>query len=271
MLLAQAINPFEHVLDTDVWHGFESLGHHWDIPWPFTKYALLMILAALIILLIFIPLARRVRDGQPAQGAFWNAMESLLTFIRNNVAKPYIGHDADKFVPFLWTLFLFILVCNLLGMFPFMGSPTASLSVTAALAFITFCVIHGSAIREMGFTHYLESLVPHLDMPMGLKIGILVILFPIEVFGNIVRAAVLAIRLFANMFAGHLVLATLLLFIVMAFNAGAGPLLFWPITISTVIGVTLLSLLELFVAFLQAFIFVFLTALFIGMALHPEH
>src|SRR5262245_37145860 len=132
-----AANPLDHVVDSNHWVIFESLGWEFHIPAignvTITKYMLLELLAAALIILIFVPIARRAKDGEPPKGAFWNMFESLLTFIRDQVAKPCIGHDYDKFVPFLWTLFLFILVCNLLGMFPFLGSPTASISVTAGL------------------------------------------------------------------------------------------------------------------------------------------
>ena len=149
-------------------------------------------------------------------------------------------------------------------MIPFMGSPTADIAVTVALAGVTFCFIHGSAIAKMGFKHYLQSYVPHLDIP-GLGIFIAVL----EIVGNCIKGVVLAIRLFANMFAGHVVLASLLMFILMVRDQG--PVLFWGVTTVSVLGVIALSFLELLVAFLQAFIFTFLTAIFLGMAVHPQH
>ena len=266
MLFAQ--NPIEHVVDTYDWHILESLHWHFSLErFGLTKYMVIMLLAAALICLIFIPLARKIRNGDPPRGLFWNAFEGLLTFIRDNVAKPYIGHDADHYVHYLWTVFLFILFCNLLGMVPFMGSPTASITVTAALAFVTFLFIHGSAIAKNGLGGYLHGWVPHIEVPYGMGYLILPLIVAIEVLGAFIKAAVLAIRLFANMFAGHLVLATLLTFIVMAKDTS----FFWPVTAVSVLGVVLMSLLELFVAFLQAFIFTFLTALFLGATLHPEH
>ena len=102
------------------------------------------------------------------RGAWDNAFESLLTFVRNEIARPNIGeHDADKHVPFLWTIFLFVLFNNLLGMLPFMGSATASIYVTGALAVVVFFAIHGSAIVKMGFVHYVESLWPHFGRWAG--------------------------------------------------------------------------------------------------------
>src|SRR5262249_52279367 len=137
--------------------------------WHITKYVALMLLAALLILGVYIPIARRVQTGEPPRGVFWNLFESVLTFIRDKVAKPSIGeHDADRFVPFLWTIFLFVLVCNLLGMFPFSGSPTASITVTLVLAGLSFLVIHGGAVAKLGVGGYLKSFVPHFDVPFGM-------------------------------------------------------------------------------------------------------
>jgi F-type H+-transporting ATPase subunit a len=228
-----------------------------------------------VVAAIFIPLCRRSQKGDLPRGPWWNAFESLLSFIRNEVARPSLGeHDADRYVPFPWTLFVFILVCNLLGMVPILGSPTASLWMTGGLALISFCMMHGAAIAKMGGLHYLKSLWPHIDVPwIGpfLSFGI----WGIELFGTVIKSGVLAIRLYANMFAGHMVLATLLTFIVIGGEAvqakQMGISLWGLITVSSVLGVVALSLLELFVAFLQAYVFVFLTALFMGMALHPEH
>ena len=166
-------------------------------------------------------------------------------------------------------MFLFILFCNLLGMVPFLGSPTASISVTGALAIIAFFTIHGSAVAKMGIGHYLKSYIPHVEVPFGMGYFLIPMIVVIEVLGNFIKAFVLAVRLFANMFAGHTVVAVLLLFIVMVKDQG--PALFWPVTAASVLGVTALSLLELFVACLQAFIFTFLTSLFLGSALRPEH
>lgn len=274
-----AVNPFEHVMDNPAFHVFENLGLGFHLPklhipgigdFQITKFMILELIGAGLIMAIFVPLARRVRDGQPARGPFWNAFEAVLTFLRDKVAKPNIGeHDADYFVPFIWTVFLFILFMNLLGMVPYLGSPTASISVTAAMALCAFAAIHLGAIAKLGLGRYLKSYVPHVDAPYGMGYLLVPMIVGIEVIGHFIKAFVLAVRLFANLFAGHTVLAVILLFIVMAHDAPA--FLFWPITVGSVLGVAALSLLELFVAFLQAFIFAFLTALFLGSALHPAH
>jgi F-type H+-transporting ATPase subunit a len=285
MLAVHEPSAPEHVLDTSRWTLFEFLFGdtvEWELPSVYlfghelriTKFMILEVVAAILILLIFIPIARRARDGSLPRGRWWNAFETLLTFVRNEIARPNLGghhheEEADKYVPFLWTLFLFILFCNLLGMFPFLGSPTASIYCTGGLALIAFTMMHGAAIAKMGPIHYVTSLWPHIDVPyVGWFFSGMI--FTIEFLGTFIKGGVLAIRLFANMFAGHMVLATILLFIYQVGQGGIG-WLWGSVTIGSVLGVTALSLLEIFVAFLQAYVFVFLTALFMGMALNPEH
>ena len=114
-----------------------------------TKFMVLELVAAALMLLIFLTLARRIRGGGPPKGLFWNFFEVMLVFIRDEVARPSIGkHDADKFLPFLWNMFFFILFCNLLGILPWAGSPTGALSVTAALAGITLCAVVGTGVQS---------------------------------------------------------------------------------------------------------------------------
>src|SRR5262245_48248816 len=132
-----AHNPLEHVLDTKDWVIFDALfgGKTIELPKIFglqiTKFMLLEVIAAGPIIVIFVPLSRWAAKGGAPKGPFWNAFESLLTFIRNDVARPNLGEkEADTYVPFLWTMFLFILFCNLLGMIPLLGSPTASIYMT---------------------------------------------------------------------------------------------------------------------------------------------
>jgi F-type H+-transporting ATPase subunit a len=258
------------VLDSDEWHLFESFWPH-SIPlWPFTRFMILEVIAALIVLGIYVPVAKRLHSGDPPRGTWDNCFESVLTFLRNEVARPTIGEkEADKYVPFLWTLFLFILANNLLGLVPFGGSPTSSIWMTLGLAICVFFAIHGCAIAKMGVKHYAESMWPPLDVPFPFNVLIPPMVCFLEVMGVLVRNVVLAVRLFANMFAGHMVVATILLFIYMAREAHTA--VWTTVTVSTVVGLVLLSLLEIFVAFLQAFIFVFLTSLFMGLALNPEH
>lgn len=256
---------FDHVIDSHHlgWSdNFDFLGFH--LPWPFSKYVVLLLIVAALILLIYVPIARKARHGGAPRGFIWNTFEVLLTFVRDKIAKPNIGaHDADRFVPFLWTVFLFVLFSNLLGMLPGLGSPTASLAVTAVLALFAGIVIHGSAIRKLGLVTYAKAQVPHGMNP--LIAGLVTV---IEVMSHVIRIIVLAVRLFGNMFAGHLALAVVLSFIYMAKFTDY---VFWPVTVGSVAIVLGLSLLEIFIAFLQAYVFTFLTSLFLGMAMHPQH
>jgi F-type H+-transporting ATPase subunit a len=265
-------NAIEHVMDSKdipLFHSFWP--YHIPLPPGITKFMVLELIAAGLIMAIYIPLARRIASGAPPRGAWDNTFEVLLTYVRDQIAVPGIGeHDADRFAPFLWTLFLFILFNNLLGMLPFGGSATASIFVTLGLAIVVFFAIHGSAISKLGFKHYASALWPDIDLPAGMGLVIKPLIFSVEWLGVLVRNVVLAVRLFANMFGGHMLLATVLIFIYTAGKAGI-PLLWGTVTVSSVVGMVLLDLLELFVAFLQAYIFTFLASLFIGMAMHPEH
>jgi len=277
-MAAHEPNAFHHVQDTDTWELFPSLfGHPVEIHLPkiplinvqITKFMVLELLAAVLVAVIYIPIARRARTGELPKGAWWNAFESILTFIRNDVVRPTIGDkDTDKYVPFFWTLFLFLLFNNLLGMFPFLGSPTASIWMTAGLATCAFVLMHGASIADRGIVRYLKSLWPHIEIvahpgrPAGhgghghdhghdhehdhnhgqdhgyvqaapaervawhqwLTYGagagfgfiISLMIFSLELGGTLIKSSVLAVRLFANMFAGHMVLAMILLFIYLA-------------------------------------------------------
>jgi F-type H+-transporting ATPase subunit a len=272
-MIFAAGSALDHVMDTYDWHLLDSMSHvslrlfGYEVV---SKYAILMMIAAGLILLIYLPLAKKIQTGEAPTGGFWNLFEAILTFIRDNIAKPYIGKDADLYVGYLWTVFLFVLFCNLLGMLPFMGSPTASFMVTSVLAFSVFIFIHVSSIMKVGLKYHLLAFAPHMDIPFAMKCAILPAMWVIEFVGLVIKCVVLSVRLFANMFAGHVVLATILLFIPMAANLGEP--LEGTIIGASVLGVLALSFLELFVAFLQAFLFAFLTALFLGGILeHAEH
>ncbi|HJQ78924.1 MAG TPA: F0F1 ATP synthase subunit A [Lacipirellulaceae bacterium] len=241
-----------------------------------TKFMVIELAVAILMCLFFIALAKSIRGGRLPRGRFGNMLEAMLLFFRDNIARPYIGgHDADRFVPFLWTLFFFLLGCNLFGMIPWMGTPTSALATTATLAFITFIVVIGAGMKKLGPAGFWKAQVPHLDLSLEigginfepvLKIFLIPMIFAIEVLGLIIKHCVLAVRLLANMMAGHVVLAVILAFIA----ASAQSLMWWAVMPASVFGATALSMLELFVAFLHAYIFTFLAALFIGMAVHPH-
>jgi len=116
-----------------------------------TKFMILEVVAAILIAVVFIRLGQLMKNGDAPKGRFWNMFEAMVVYIRDEVARPCIGdHDFRAFVPFLWTVFFFVLTCNLLGMVPWLGSPTGALATTGALAFITFCVVIGSGMMKLG-------------------------------------------------------------------------------------------------------------------------
>ncbi len=247
-----------------------------------SKYMVLELLVGALMFLAFSWLAKRISSGTPAKGRFANLLESMLVFVRDQIARPaiddkhahadehgHVHHDGDKFVPLLWTLFFFILGCNLLGMVPWAGSPTASFGVTLALAVATFLGGFVGGVQSMGLAGYFKNLVPPIDMPsylFPLKLIISGGLFLIELLGLAIKHLILAVRLLANMVAGHLVLLGIMALIPAAASLSAG--MWGTVTGISVVSATLFSVLELFVAFLQAYIFTFLSALFIGASVH---
>ena len=150
-----------HVKDAESFH-FPG-GYHPHLPvieifgyqLQITKYMVLEVIAAVLMLLIFIPLAWRMKNGGAPKGRLWNFLEAILLFIRNEVARPAIGaKDADRFLPFLWTMFFFVLGCNLLGMVPWMGSPTGSIMVTGTLAVCAFSMTVATGMRAHGMVGF---------------------------------------------------------------------------------------------------------------------
>jgi F-type H+-transporting ATPase subunit a len=177
-------------------------------------------------------------------------------------------HDGDRFVPLLLTLFFFVLGCNLLGMVPWAGSPTASFSVTLALAGVTFATVVVAGMMKFGFLGFFGNQVPSMDLPLPLAILLKPMIFAIEMLGLLIKHLILAVRLLANMVAGHLVLLGIM---GMISSAAAYSMGMWAtVTGISVVSCTLFSVLELFVAFLQAYIFTFLSALFIGASVHQH-
>ncbi len=233
-----------------------------------TKFIVIEVAVAAVMCAIFIPLAAKMKGGKPVKGRFWNMIEVMLLYLRNEVIVPSIGKkNATPYMPYLWTVFFFILFCNLAGMLPWSGSPTGALSVTTVLALSTFAIVLGTGMKLHGAGGYWLGLVPHMDLHPGMAMVLKPLLFGIEVVGLFIKHAVLAIRLMANMFAGHLTLAVFMAFIPMT----AGIIILWiPVTLGSVALSVALSLLEVFIAFLQAYIFTFLSALFIGMSVHQH-
>jgi F-type H+-transporting ATPase subunit a len=266
------IDPAKLVKHVNDAPAFEwPLGYETHLPsicgHQITKFMVLELAVAILMVLIFVPLARKAARKGPPQGRFWNMFEAMVLFLRDGVVRPAVGrHDADLFMPLILTLFFFILFCNLLGLAPGLGSPTASFSVTAPLALITFCVGIATGMKKHGLLRFWTGLCPPLDVPIVLKIGLVPLILVLEIVGMVIRYSVLAVRLLANMFGGHLGLAIVIGFI----PAVAGSLVWYGVMPLAVPGATAISMLELFVAFLQAYVFAFLAALFIGMAIHQH-
>ena len=262
-------SPLDHVVDNTFlefpW-GNVSLGGLNFFGFQVTRFMVMELVAALLIAAIIIPLARHIAKYPVTRGPFLNAFETLVLFIRDGVARPSIGgHDADKFLPYLWTVFFFVLFNNLLGMIPGGASATGNINVTAVLAIMTFATVLAVGMKASGPVGYWIALVPKLDVPKLMKPPMWLLMFAIEIAGLFIRHLVLSVRLFANMLAGHIVLAVILGFIISVQGA-----MWYIVAPASVAGVVALSLLELFVAFLQAYIFTLLSALFIGSAAHPH-
>jgi F-type H+-transporting ATPase subunit a len=232
-----------------------------------TKFVVLELISAILVAVLFITLARKMKSGQPVRGRFWNMLEAAVIWVRDDIARPAIGSkDATRFLPLIWTFFFYILALNLIGMIPGLGAATGSISVTAAFALVVFFVVMKTGMQKMGVFGFITAQAPHIDLAGPFKYVLVLGIWGIEVFGLFVKHIVLAVRLFANMFAGHLVLAVFVAFIGVTWNT-------WLAigTVPAVIAMSLgLNLLELLVALIQAFVFAFLTALFIGAAIHPH-
>ena len=266
-----------------------------------TKFMLLQVVAAVFVFLVFRGLASRVRNGEPARGRFWNFWEAIALFLRDEVVRPTIGddhhdhgdeydfhgegthghgthghgahaptggHPADIYLPFIWSCFFYILICNLLGAIPWLGSATGNLNVTGALAVSAFAatVIYG--FRAMGPSGFFHNMMPDTGVPGAFGKVLTYGIFGIEVFGFFIKHGVLAVRLFANIMGGHTVIAVILGFIAQAAHSGFG--LWSLVTFGSIVGHVFIGCLELFVAFLQAYVFAFLATIFIAGAVH-EH
>lgn len=277
LFLAEGLNPLEHVVQHPIWRPEVN-----GVPvMLLSNHIMIQILAALILLLVLPPMFRWARTGKDDPGrmvpkGFPNFIEATCEFFRTNLAKPQLGEDTDRLMPFIWTVFFFILTCNLLGLIPlesltkpilgkyaFGGAPTGNVWVNGTMAFFVLIAIlyNGFKVQGIGF---LKHFIPG-------PIWLAPLMVFVELAGLIAKIVALAIRLFANMLAGHLLLAALLGMLSLAF-AGIGTLGGLVIAVPIVISSVAINMLELFVAFLQAFIFTFLIIVFISQAItHEEH
>lgn len=277
-------NPLDHVVQ---WVYHDAGPGSFFGPIILSNQICMQILAALLLILVF-PRFARIRDtgdqvGDLTPRGFGNFIESICNYLRNEVARPVMGEHTDRFVCYIWSAFFYILAVNLLGLLPLEpltrplvkmvfpdahhgigGSATGNIFVTGTLAGCTLVMIVFNGLR-IGGMKYIAHFCPG---PLWLA----PLLVPVEVIGLVAKVFALTVRLFANMVAGHVLLAVLLSFIFMVgaenFAGGLG------VGVVVVAVSVAFYMLEIFVAFLQAFIFTFLTALFIGQAIvfhHDDH
>lgn len=277
-------NPLEHVVD----HAWFSRPDPMRLFPTFTlvsNHIIIMAVAAILVM-VLVPLFLRVPETGDEVERYTprgkrNFLETICEFLRDFVARPNLGPHTDHFMPYVWTVFFFILANNLLGLMPLdpitrpimkvitgnphahgvYGTPTGNIFVTATLAVTTLAMIVVNGLRTNGLAY-----VKHFFMgPFPIN----VLIAGLEVIGLGAKSFALCVRLFANMVAGHVLLAVLMMFIGLAFSSGllTGVLVSIPI----VLGSVAINMLELFVAFLQAFIFTFLSCVFIGQAVNIHH
>ncbi|HWK90015.1 MAG TPA: F0F1 ATP synthase subunit A [Longimicrobium sp.] len=269
----ETLDMMHHIQDSREWETPFGVvhfpaAHSWmvgPIDMTPTKHVLFLGIAAVLTLLTLLSgagMAARSERGRTA-GKRHNMIEAMVLFIRNEVAMPNIGHGGERLAPFVVTLFFFIMFANVLGLIPYGSTATASISVTAALAVMTMVVVEIGGLISQGPRHYWHTLwfVPKGMNPVAGNL-MAAALFPIEVAGKIARPFALAIRLMANMTAGHIVLLAIISLIFVFGN--------WAIVPAPLLMAVAVTFLEIFVAFLQAFIFAMLTSVFIGLVRHAH-
>lgn len=231
-----------------------------------TKHVVFLLLSAVIVALMLVLTARaHVRHtherGRPR--GFAAGIEGVILYLRNEIYLPVLGgHGGEKYVPFCMSLFFFIAICNLFGLVPYGSTATGNISVTATLAAITFVTVEIAGMRALG-KGYINTIVywPH-DQPLAMKLPLTLVMTPVEIIGKFTKPFALTIRLFANMIAGHVIILVL---IGLIFMFG------WFVAPPAIAMALFIMLLELLVAFIQAFIFSLLAAVFIGQIRSAHH
>jgi len=252
-----------HVMDSN-YIDFEPIGvinlphielFGFDI--SITKHVVFMWIVAIILIILSLIVSRKYKKSLIPKG-FTNLFEIIILFVRDEIVKPTIGKGYEKFLPYLLTIFFFILLSNLFGLLPYSATVTSNIAVTAALAGLTFITTQMGGIISHGFFGYFKGLIPH-----GMPIFILPLIIVVEILSLFTKPFALCIRLFANMIAGHVVILSLigLIFIMQTIFVA-------PVSIAFVLFIYLL---EILVALIQAYIFTMLSSLFIGMAVNLEH
>jgi F-type H+-transporting ATPase subunit a len=252
-----------HIMDAD-YIDFEPFGiiqlphieiYGFDI--SITRHVVFMWVIAILMIWVFSSVARNYKKSLVPKG-FSNFWETIIVFVKDDIVKPTIGHGYEKFLPYLLTVFFFILFSNFIGLIPFSATVTSNLTVTATLAGFTFVMTQLGGIRSHGFGGYFKGLIPH-----GMPVFLLPLMIIVELLGLFTKPFALAIRLFANMTAGHVVILSLLglIFILKSYSV-------IPVSIAFSLFIYIL---EILVALIQAYIFTMLSTLFISMAVHQEH
>ncbi len=227
-----------------------------EIDLSITKHVFFMWLVSLILIVVLSIVARSYKKQIVPHGLA-NLIEVFVVFIRDEIVLSVIGKDGLKYLHYFLTLFFFILLCNLFGLIPYGSTATGNLAVTGGLAFLSFILIQLAGIKKHGLIGYYKGLVPH-----GVPVFVAPLMFIVEFLGLFAKAFALTVRLFANMTAGHIVILSLigLIFIFKSIIVA-------PISIAFAVFI---NLLEILVAFIQAYIFTMLTALFVGLSIHQH-
>jgi F-type H+-transporting ATPase subunit a len=222
-----------------------------------TRHVFVMWIAAALLVIVFYFASKKYQKTLIPKG-FSNLLEVFILFVKNEIAIPTIGKGYERFLPYLLTAFFFILFGNFLGLIPFSATFTSNIAVTAVMATFSFFMIQIGGIRKNGLFGYFKGLIPH-----GVPVFLLPIMVVVELLGLLTKPFALAIRLFANMTAGHIVIYALisLIFVMQSY-------LISPVSVGMALFIYGL---EILVALLQAYIFTMLSSLFIGMAVHQDH
>ncbi|HEX2095536.1 MAG TPA: F0F1 ATP synthase subunit A [Longimicrobiaceae bacterium] len=267
------VDFMHHILDSHEWETPFGVVHFpepgsWmvgPIDMTPTKHVLFFAIAATLAVLLLLTgasLAARAERGRTA-GRRHNLIEALVLYIRNEVVMKNIGHGGEKFAPFLLTLFFVILFANLLGLIPWGSTATANVSVTAVLAVLVFLVTEISGMRAQGAGYLSTIFYWNKDLALPMRVLLFLIMTPVEFIGKLTKPFSLAIRLMANMTAGHIVLLAIISLIFVFAS--------WAVVAAPVLMAVAITFLEIFVSFLQAYIFTLLSSVFIGLMQHAHH
>lgn len=242
-----------HLIDGEI--HLPQIDPVYGIDLSITRHVVMMWVASALLIGI---LWAAFRQRSLVPGRLGNFFEAIVVFLRDEVVMPTMGEGGRAYLPYMLTVFFFILSCNLLGLLPYAATATGNVNVTAALALLTFALTIGAGVRHNGLFGFFKSLIPQ-----GLPAWLLPIMIPVELVSMFSRPFALCIRLFANMIAGHMIILVFLGIIILLKALWLAPF--------SVAFAAAIYLLEIFIAFVQAFIFTLLSTLFISMAAHPQH